>query len=538
MRMIRILVKSSLPLFLVASVASILTGLSSTMVIKAIHSAIKGGEFDLNAFSIEFFTYWLIYGILSVVASYAVSLLTQRIIHKLRVDLSHKILDASFATVEENQSRLLPILTEDIKTIAYSIDRLPGVTTGLATVLGILGYMVWYSPKLSLATLVIFVSVFLFTQITLPYVRKYAGVARDYLDQIYVLFEGLVFGIKELTLNREFKKSYMEEQIIPASKLQNKYYLKENVIAAITNRSTDMILLLGMAVLIIIIYNTGFVTLEFFGEYLTLVLFTLAPLSTAAGFLSSLKRIEVSLDHIEQVGITMEDSTLKEESTEKAEWKKEEPLLEMKGIEHTYYHSEAHENFTMGPVDLAINSGEMLFLIGGNGSGKTTLAKILLGLYEPEKGTINYKGVPITGKLLSYYRSRFSAIFADSYVFDKLLHIEESKVKERGQELIEMLELTKKVSIENGAFSTKKLSDGQKKRLLLIISILEDKEIYLFDEWAANQDPYFKEVFYLKILPYLRERGKTLIVITHDDRYFDEADRIVKLRDGKPDIVK
>lgn len=533
MRIIKILIKSSLTLFIIACVASVLTGLCSTWVIKSIHQAVKGGAFEESGFILEFITSWIAYGILSIAASYSVSLLTMNIIHDLRINLTNQILKASFFSVEKNQSKLLPILTEDIKTIAYSIDGLPSVTTGLATVIGILAYMVWYSPTLTVATFLLFLFVFLFTKMTMPFVKKYANKARTYLDDIYLQFEGLVFGIKELTLNREFKKSYLEEKIIPTSKFQNEYYLKENIVSSISNRATDMILLLGMGVLIIVIHRTGFVSLSFFGEYLTLVLFTLAPLSTASGFMGSLKRIEVSLDHIEMAGLSLQENKNADQKINEAEWDLRQPIIGLKNITHQYYHSEEDENFIMGPLNLQISKGDLIFLVGGNGSGKTTLAKIILGLYVPQSGCLEYKCQPIDQKNLSDYRSKFSAIFTDSYVFDQLLHIDEHNLKQRGDQLIEMLELTKKVKIENRAFSTKRLSDGQKKRLLLIISILEDKEIYLFDEWAANQDPHFKDVFYLKILPYLKDLGKTIIVITHDDRYFHLASKIVKLNDGQ-----
>jgi len=62
---------------------------------------------------------------------------------------------------------------------------------------------------------------------------------------------------------------------------------------------------------------------------------------------------------------------------------------------------------------------------------------------------------------------------------------------------------------------------------------MENRAIYVFDEWASDQDPVFKEIFYTQLLPKLRHQGKTVFVISHDDRYFDHADRIIKLDYGK-----
>lgn len=533
MRFIALLIKSSMPIFLISSISSALTGLCSTFVIKTIHQSVTAVDFALNEFLWNFGFFVLGYMIFAFIASYSVSKLIQSIVHKLREDISRKILMASFESVEKKQPKLLAILTEDIKTIAYSLDRLPGVTTGIATVLGIVAYLIFYSPILTLATIVLFALVFLFTKVTLPFIKKYSDLARGQLNNLYQHFEGLVFGIKELTLNNEFKESYLQKEIIPTSRIQNLHALKENVIASFSNRMTDIVLFVGLGVLIIAIYKTGFVTLEFFGEYLTLVLFTLAPLSTASGFLSSIKRIETALEQIESIGLTMEEIDNSANEILMDDPQMDQPQIELQGIKHKYYNSDGMKVFELGPIDLKINQGEVIFLVGGNGSGKTTLAKIITGLYKPADGVVKYFGQLVNDRNLKHYRSHFATVFSDSYVFEHLHHISVVKLDREGDHLIELLELTNKVSIVENRFTTKKLSDGQRKRLSLIQAILEDKDVYLLDEWAAHQDPHFKTIFYKKIIPFLTEKGKTVIVITHDDRYFDTADRIVKMQDGK-----
>lgn len=533
MRVIRLLVGTSRKLFVIALLTSALTGAFSTMVIKTIHGALGGENFDLVTFCVSFSIFWILYGIMSIVSSYSVSRMTQKIIHMLRVKLSNGILKTSFETMESNQQRMLPILTEDVKTIAYSIDRLPNVTTGLATVIGILVYMVWYSPILSIATLVLFFCVFLFTKLSLPYVRKYADQARNHLNDLFEQFHGLVFGIKELALNKKSQKKFLDDFIIPTSHHQNESYLKESVVSAIMNRATDMILLLGMAGLVVGVFMTGFVTLDFFGEYLTLVLFTLAPLSTAAGFFSGLKRMEVALIQVENVGLELGQNSIDDQGLDPLDNPSEEAIVTVNNLEHSYYHSDKDQHFSMGPINLSVKKGETLFVVGGNGSGKTTLAKLILGLYQPMAGNLRYFGQVISDKNIFTYRAKFGAVFTDSYVFQTFLDVEPAYLKEHGERLLSMFHLENKVKIEGHAFSTKRLSEGQKKRLSLIISILENKEIYLFDEWAANQDPLFKRIFYEEIIPYLKVSGKTQIIISHDDQYFHLGDRVIKLQDGK-----
>lgn len=195
--------------------------------------------------------------------------------------------------------------------------------------------------------------------------------------------------------------------------------------------------------------------------------------------------------------------------------------------------------FSIGPINLTIQPGGFVFIVGGNGSGKTTLAKVLTGLYEPEEGTIEVDGRTIGWRERAAYRQRFSAVFNDFHLFDALLGIVDpddpsrAQADARANALVAKLALDHKVKVVDGAFSTRALSTGQRKRLALVVAYLEDRPFYLFDEWAADQDPSFKAVFYEQLLPELRARGKAVIVITHDDRYFDLADRLLKLDNGR-----
>jgi putative ATP-binding cassette transporter len=204
----------------------------------------------------------------------------------------------------------------------------------------------------------------------------------------------------------------------------------------------------------------------------------------------------------------------------------------MAGVTHTYRREADDEHFTLGPVDLSIRPGELVFIVGGNGSGKTTLAKVLLGIYAPEGGQILLDGEPVGDAERDRYRQHFSAVFSDFFLFEKLMGAEAGDLDQSAAHYLEMLHLQHKVKVAGGRLSTTDLSQGQRKRLALLGAYLEDRPIYLFDEWAADQDPQFKEVFYLRLLPELKARGKTVLVISHDDQYYGVADRIVRVADG------
>ena len=206
--------------------------------------------------------------------------------------------------------------------------------------------------------------------------------------------------------------------------------------------------------------------------------------------------------------------------------------LELVNIHHSYTGDSEKHQFTLDNINLKFEPGELVFIVGGNGSGKSTLVKQVTGLYIPDNGEILFNNIPITDDNREWYRQQFSVVFYDFYLFERLLGIEDNRGTEI-QNYLKQLELDKKVTVKEGILSTTNLSQGQRKRLALLTAYLENRPIYLFDEWASDQDPVFKEVFYNKLLPELKQRGKTVIAISHDDRYFDKCDRLIKLDYGR-----
>ena len=191
------------------------------------------------------------------------------------------------------------------------------------------------------------------------------------------------------------------------------------------------------------------------------------------------------------------------------------------------------KGFLLGPISLSLQPGQITYIVGGNGSGKSTLAKLITGLYVPETGSIYLDGIPITEHNLEWYRQHFSAIFTDFYLFDSCLGFNHTDIDQEVESYLRHLQLDHKVQVRDGVLSTTNLSQGQRKRLALLTAYLEDRPIYLFDEWASDQEPLFRDFFYKQILVKLKQQGKAVVVITHDDRYFHLADQIIKLDYGK-----
>jgi putative ATP-binding cassette transporter len=246
-------------------------------------------------------------------------------------------------------------------------------------------------------------------------------------------------------------------------------------------------------------------------------------------------RAKVSFDKLEALGFSLDGEAAAKASPAPlpppagGRWES----VELVGVTHRYYREGDDDHFTMGPIDLALRPGEVVFLVGGNGSGKTTLAKLIAGLYAPEEGEVRLDGLPVTDATRAAYMQHFSFVFSDFFLFDSLLGLESPGVDDEAARWLERLQLSHKVSVRDGRLSTTALSQGQRKRLALLTAYLEDRPIYIFDEWAADQDPTFKELFYLELLPALRARGKGVLVISHDDHYYATADRLLKLDYGR-----
>jgi putative pyoverdin transport system ATP-binding/permease protein len=204
--------------------------------------------------------------------------------------------------------------------------------------------------------------------------------------------------------------------------------------------------------------------------------------------------------------------------------------IECRGLEFRYP-GDAGETFGIGPIDLKLNQGEIVMFVGGNGSGKTTLLKVIAGLYTPSAGQLLFDGKPLPPNGQQRQREMFGAIFSDFHLFPKLYGIEADEAAIATE--FEAMRLTDKLSYSEEGFSTRDLSTGQRKRVAMVVAMLENRSILIFDEWAAEQDPEFRAHFYEKLLPELKAKGKTLLVATHDDRYFGVADMVVKMELGR-----
>jgi len=247
--------------------------------------------------------------------------------------------------------------------------------------------------------------------------------------------------------------------------------------------------------------------------------------------LPALLSARVSLDKLDTLALAEYQPGFQDMSRDPTgEWQE----LQLHAVRYRYPAQHGEQGFDVGPVTLTIRRGETLFLVGGNGSGKSTLARLLSGLYLPHQGEIQIDGQPLRPEDWSSYRRLFGSVFTDFFLFDQL-------IAQQGQNAdpadvnywLGRLRMEDKVKVAGSRLQDTRLSQGQRKRLALLLALLEKRDILLLDEWAADQDPVFRRLFYQELLPEMKAQGKTIFAITHDDRYFHHADRLLKMDSGR-----
>ena len=519
---------------ILAIIAGIISGATSTGMLAVINASLRRNGPSTGTLIWIFVALCLLLPLARFTSEWLLIRLGQGSLLELRMRLCRQILATPLRRLEEfGASRLMSSLTDDIPTITNALLAIPLICINTAVVIGGLIYLGWLSWPVLLMVLV-FMAVGIATY-QLPVIKaiKFIHAAREHTEALFRHFRALTEGTKELKLHRRRREVFAEDVL----KTSATAFRRENVKAAtIYSAAASWGQTLGFVVVGLLVFalpSWYAFDLQVMTGYVLVLLFVITPLQVVMNTLPNLSRANIAVARVEELGLSLTKFANEEKTSPHNDLPATWDSLELREVMHNYPSEEKDEGFMLGPIDLTLRPGELVFFTGGNGSGKTTLAKLLLGLYAPESGEIRLNGIPITDENRDHYRQMFTAVFSDFYLFDSLLGIESPQVDEQALEYLKQLQLTQKVQVNDGVLSTTNLSQGQRKRLALLTAYLEDRPIYLFDEWAADQDPLYKQVFYYELLPELKARDKTVLVISHDDRFYEVADRIIKLDYGK-----
>lgn len=534
MKILKFILQYSRKLLGLAIMAGIISGACTTGLIVVINAAMTHSRSSPRVALYWFMACAAIVPLSRVLSELLLVHLGQRALYSVRMELSRQILDVSFQQLESiGAPRTLAVLTEDIPAITNLAGLVPLFCINTVVVVACLVYMIWLSPVLAGATLVFILLGTLVYHFSVLRAMRYFRSARAEHDKLQKHFQALVNGAKELRLHRERRAAFLGDVLSATAGRMRALNISGMSLYAIASSWGQFLLFLILGILIF----TGARFFHVDGPTLTgftlVLLYLIGPLQMITNTMPQFGRTNVALGNLSSLGFSLGPPVPPLAGRHTGfrlpeNWRQ----IELTNVIYKYQ-DEEERAFVLGPLDLAFQRGQIIFLTGGNGSGKSTLAKLLTGLYVPCSGNILLDGVCIDHTNRDDYRQFFSAVFSDFHLFDGLLGLSHAALDARAQGYLSAFHLSSKVQVKDGVFSTLNLSQGQRKRLALVTAYLEDRPIYLFDEWAADQDISFKEIFYTSLLPELRAQGSTVFVISHDDQYYWVADRIIKFAAGQ-----
>ena len=454
----------------------------------------------------------------------------------LGLKLCAQVTRTSLRTLEKKgPSHILAVLTDDISAVAWALQCVPGLTINVAVLIGGAVYLAWLSWTIFFGVVGLMLVGTLTYKVLLGRASRLVYAARESRASLFRHFRSLTEGIKELMMHRGRREAFLLEDVTHTALSLRHLNLVATKQYMIADGWTQFLFYGLIGALLLVLPELSTLPAESLTGYVFTMLYMMNPLWAVIGTVPTLIRGQVALEKIEGLGLSLESlEEAKETDAGFHSQTLQAPRLELEGVVFSYDDEGPGDNsFVLGPVDFQLTPGDLVFIVGGNGSGKSTFVKLLVGLYRQRLGKIRLGGTPIADSNRDWYRQHFSVTFSDFYLFEKFLGLDKNTLDTRAQMYLRNLALDRKVRVTEQRLSTTDLSQGQRRRLALLTAYLEDRPFYVFDEWAADQDPQYKEVFYTELLPELRARGKGVAVITHDDRYFHLGDRIIKLDEGK-----
>lgn len=507
---------------------SILSGLANVVIVIMVTNFVRS-DLELG-YVIFYFT--LTIGLYLFGRKYVqISLIhfTRNLVYDLVIKITGKIFSTSYQKFEKiDRGRVFTALNDDVTRVGESTSIFLTLVTNIITVVGVFIYLASIAIWATLLTLMLIVALATVYYLVSTKTNVFFEEARDERNVFMRLINGLIDGYKEISLHFNKKIQYKGDVATSAGDYKDKIILAD--VRFVNAFLVGELLLVGLLGFVAFGLPTMFKNIEYFTvvSFVVVLLYLIGPINGILGSVPNIMRLRVAWKRLQEFQKDIPANlNLEAAPTEK---KARLESIQLKEVSFSYQQHNSQHAFGIGPVNLKAHAGEILFIVGGNGSGKTTLAKLITGLYQPDKGQ-----VLVNGKALKPYEigEYYSTVFSPPYLFEKLYSVDTAKLKKEVDEYLELLNLSHKVVICDNKYSTVKLSGGQRKRLSLLQCYLEDSPIFLFDELAADQDPEYRRFFYQELLPKMREMGKIVIAITHDDQYFDIADNILKMNEGK-----
>ncbi|MFI7669822.1 ATP-binding cassette domain-containing protein [Nocardia sp. NPDC049526] len=594
MQLIRFLISISWMRIAAVIAAGLICGAANTYLVTLIRGVVSPEphpHVNIQSFVLT----GLVILVSGVVSQVLLIRLAQEAIYRLRADLSSGIVSAPLEHLERlGMHRLMATLTEDVRSLSQAVTAIPSICIDVATIVGCFVFLLMVSGPLFAVTVAGTLLGIACVELILQRVRNIYREARENEDALLRSYQAVTLGIKELKLHRERRRDFMQRHLLGSAATLRAQNVDAGSKFSVAQGFGQALQLGTMALILFVLVAPLDLSRDVMVGYVLVTTFLAMPMQNFMHRIPDLLRGDVALAKIRAMNLSMEtmhdeqrlpftdrpavDTARLELTNVTYSYRMEPPPPFPPGPSgpppgprggahppgrgprpggprpdvngHRIVDHSGHDNrpmplgpppeqsndesgFRLGPLDLVFEPGQITFIVGGNGSGKSTLAKLITGLYVPQTGSLSLNGEPIDHENIEWFRQNSSAIFTDFHLFDEYLGFDRPGLDGEVRRYLEELQIAHKVTVRDGRLSTIDLSQGQRKRLALLTALLEDRQIYVFDEWAADQEPKFRDVFYQEILAELKQRGKTVIVITHDDRYFHHADQLVKLDFGR-----
>jgi putative ATP-binding cassette transporter len=459
----------------------------------------------------------------------------EAIIHTLRVRLMDRVRHSELLPLDGiGRAQIVAAVTKETATLTQASNSLAFAAQGGVLILFVAIYVAYLSLlAFALSVIIVGIAAALFHSRN----RQLAVAAREAAEWENRLFNrlmDLLDGFKEVRLNRPRSKDLYGDIVEVSRTAANiKIRTQAETFRRMVLLQSSMYAMLGAIVFVVPVLSDtlGGASIT---KTVTALVFVIGACFGLVQSIPVLSAANAAADNIERLEARLSE-TIVNAQVEVVEPVARFERIEMRDIVFSYIERSTETVFKVGPVDFSLRSGELVFITGGNGSGKSTFLKLLASLYKPDAGEITFDGILVSDTTRDTYRQLIAAIFVDYHLFQRLYGIPDPDPIEVDR-LLSQFRLLDKTRLAQGEFNTVDLSTGQRKRLALIVSLLEKRPILLLDEWAADQDPEFRRKFYYDLLPALHRAGVTVIVVTHDDRYLDEMDlpaRRLRMDEGR-----
>lgn len=523
---------------------SIASALSGVAVIAFINTSLVTSTAQPGALLAQFVGLIILSLVLRFITQYSLTVIGHKFVFDFRNNIIQRVMCTDVATTEQiGSARILASLSKDIDKIQSAFINLPAFVQSSVLTMAAFVYLGYLALDLLSIVVLLILSIAVIGSFLVKQVYQHFKIVRTAEDSLYQDFESIIYGRKELTLNKQRARLLYKNDYLEHANTIRKHIIYGDTYHLTALNWADAMVLASIGIVFFLSNVLHWADITTATTFAITILFLKSPLIQTIGTIPNFLEAQVSFQSIKALDLQDMDMHNNDSIDRRLgeyealkysldQWQK----IELKDVFYRYTDKEGVPGFGIGPIDVTLNRGDVAFLIGGNGSGKSTFAKLITGLYLPTSGDLYVDGQRINAMNIDSYQNNISAVYSDLYLFNTLVGTEDTlrqKEKKLIQEWLVLLNMQDKLTIdEQGNVLNTELSQGQKKRLAMLLAVVEQRDFILLDEWAADQDPQFRRVFYHTIIPKLKAMGKTLIVISHDDHYFEQADRLLLMKDG------